>query len=370
MNNKKTAYLTFHPQLNRLGKNKELTAGLSVALQIGRTVWVANDETISLEKLTLQEADDEGNFILTEHIQYPLNDFLPLPVPPSNNWKGEQKIEEADIEGLDYDDGYLWLVGSHSLKRKKADKKDTNDNFKALAKVSCDGNRFLLARIPLANDGNTYQLKINDNDGDKRRTAALLQGNEKTNDLIDELRKDEHLKMFLDIPGKDNGFDIEGLAVAGESVFLGLRGPVLRGWAVVLQLELDEDTKEENTQLKIKSIQKHFLDLSGLGIRDLSKHGDDLLVLAGPTMVLDGPVTIFRWKNATQLKKESITFRDDLQNVMDVPYGKGEDYAEGISLFTPDLNTAPQSILVVYDSAAKSRLFGESGVKADIFPLL
>src|SRR5918999_1164596 len=30
----------------------------------------------------------------------------------------------------------------------------------------------------------------------------------------------------------DQEIDIEGLAVSGERVFLGLRGPVLRGWAV------------------------------------------------------------------------------------------------------------------------------------------
>ena len=60
----------------------------------------------------------------------------------------------------------------------------------------------------------------------------------KGNDLTEALRGDEHLGSFLAIPGKDNGFDIEGLAVAGERLFIGLRGPVLRGWAVILEVEL------------------------------------------------------------------------------------------------------------------------------------
>lgn len=42
--------------------------------------------------------------------------------------------------------------------------------------------------------------------------------------------------------------------------------------------------------------RKHLLDLDGLGVRDLCPHSDDLLVLAGPTMDLDGPVRLFRWR--------------------------------------------------------------------------
>ena len=40
------------------------------------------------------------------------------------------------------------------------------------------------------------------------------------------------------IPGKDNGIDCEGLAVAGDRVFIGLRGPVLRGWAMIIELQV------------------------------------------------------------------------------------------------------------------------------------
>ena len=36
-------------------------------------------------------------------------------------------------------------------------------------------------------------------------------------------------KSVEGIPSNDNGFDVEGLAVSGNRVFLGLRGPVLAG---------------------------------------------------------------------------------------------------------------------------------------------
>ena len=67
-------------------------------------------------------------------------------------------------------------------------------------------------------------------------TAASLEKMNGHNQLIEALAEDEHLGPFLQmgLPSKDNGFDIEGLAVQGNQVFLGLRGPVLRGWAIIL----------------------------------------------------------------------------------------------------------------------------------------
>jgi len=65
--------------------------------------------------------------------------------------------------------------------------------------------------------------------------------------LTEALRGDQHLGLFIVIPGKDNGFDIEGLAGAGKRLFIGLRGPVLRGWAVILEVELKEDIEQPFT---------------------------------------------------------------------------------------------------------------------------
>lgn len=80
-------------------------------------------------------------------------------------------------------------------------------------------------------------------DGTKRR-AAQLRCDDQGNDLTKALRRDGHLRSYFSIPGKDNGFDIEGLAVVGKKIFLGLRGPVLRGWAVILELALREGRKK------------------------------------------------------------------------------------------------------------------------------
>ena len=61
----------------------------------------------------------------------------------------------------------------------------------------------------------------------------------KTNLLTRALPHDPHFGPYMAIPGKDNGFDIEGLAVDGRRLLFGLRvvgrqaqfaRPVRRAW--------------------------------------------------------------------------------------------------------------------------------------------
>jgi hypothetical protein len=370
MSNPVAVYLEFDPILNRMLKKKELRHGLSAAVQIGNTLWVANDETISLERLTFKGHDNQGNYHFDQHKQFLLSNILALPVPPTADDMENARFEEADIEGLDYKDGNLWLVGSHSLKRSKITNKDAaEERLSKITKLTVDGNRYLLARIPVVKEGESYTLKKEIVEKWTKRTAVQLKGNNKGNTITKKLKKDDCLSIFFDIPGKENGFDIEGIAVTEKSIFLGMRGPVLRGWAILLEVELKKGVKKSQSELKIKNIRKHFLQLGGLGIRDLCIQASDLLILAGPTMDLDGPVKLFRWKNALDHHENNFVFEDELEVVMDIPYRKGEDHAEGISLFST-AGGAPDSILVVYDAASKSRCQGESTLRADIFPLL
>ncbi|MFA6179113.1 MAG: DUF3616 domain-containing protein [Candidatus Methylopumilus sp.] len=371
MNPTSTINLEFSPEHADVGKGKELRDGLSVALQIGDTLWVANDESVSLERLSLLK--DAGNYRYGLHKQFSLDDYLLLPVATP---KDPADMEEVDIEGLDYGSGYLWLVGSHSLKRINPTLEDGSKHAqKQLAKISADGNRYLLARIPLAEVDGSYTLMKEYGKTGEKRTAAQLHGTAQGNDLTEALKGDKHLEPFLAIPGKDNGFDIEGLAVVGERLFLGLRGPVLRGWAVILEVELEEDAKKPST-LRLRPIgpkqrlyRKHFLQLGGLGIRDLCVQGPDILILAGPTMDMDGPVTILRWVGgAATPKEECVVPAEELEHVLDVPYGQGVDHAEGMTLFSTD-DGAPRSLLIVYDSASESRQLKESTLAADFLQL-
>ena len=368
MNRMRAVLLEFDPQPNKLRKDKKLSDGLSSVVQIGPTLWVANDESLSLERLSRQSGTDDGPIRYADHQPFPLHEFLRLPVPPTEQ---DDPIEEADIEGLDEHDGYLWLVGSHSLKRGQPKKENAIEkNAERLSKLSRDGNRFLLARIPLSDDATPSLEQTTERDG-YVRTAARVAGNQKSNALIRALAGDEHLGSFLAIPGKDNGLDIEGLAVAGDRVFVGLRGPVLRGWAVILELALEEQDVGALTLKPIgpdgRSYRKHFLDLRGSGVRDLCVREDDLLILAGPALAQTGAQAVFRWPGGARPDRESLVFSQDLPTVLDIPVGVGPEQAEGIALFDGNGGDA-RSILVVYD-AAENRQRDERTVEADLFAL-
>jgi hypothetical protein len=320
---------------------------LSAVRSDGRYLWIAGDETATIERLTADEIGRPAEY--AEHVTFPLPDVIRLPGAAE---------EEVDVEGLTRVGPYLWAIGSHSSKRKKLKKEHSDAKAaKRLATVSAEPSRRVLARIAIEDD----QPVARTSDG--YRSAALGRPG-----LIDYLDDDDHLAPFLQIPGKDNGLDIEGIAAAGEpgqeSIFLGLRGPVLRGWAVILQLAPRADGDElELEKIGGERYVKHFLDVDGLGIRDLCVHGDDLLILAGPSMDLDGPVRVYRWRGAADLRAADVVHRDELIRELDLPFGEGDDHAEGIALL-PD-----NELLVVYDSPAAARLTEPGVVLADVVSL-
>jgi hypothetical protein len=323
----------------------ELRGQLSAVVQTGAHLWLASDESNSIERLSRTGAGEYAR-----HEMFSLADCLDLP-------GGEE--EEIDIEGMDFDGGYLWIVGSHGLKRRKA-KPGGNPAKQIALEVAGDGAPAPATRCQA---------------GGEERTAARLMGSDRGNLLTEVLRLDEHLAPFLAIPSKDNGFDVEGIAVRGDRVFLGLRGPVLRGWAMILELSL-ADAGAGLLRLEPlegrRPYRKHFLDLRGLGVRDLCLHRSDLLILAGPTMDLDGPAAVYRWRDALDADGDTLVARDELEEVVEVPYGTGEydaaDHPEGLSTYAAD-GGKPDHLLVVYDSPDARRLHGESGVRADLFPL-
>lgn len=363
---------TGSPLLQFQSPSDKLTDSLSAAVFAGDDLWVASDETTSVERLT---TDDGLTF--QHHKSFSLNGLINLPA------QGTAFDQEIDIEGLDFHDSHLWLIGSHSIKRKKVERTDTAPDAKLIKKlgtVEKEGNRFILARIPLLKNDQTGERELVPQSPPGTNPilkAARLTGDLTSDAITEAIRKaeggkgDTHLGRFLDIPGKDNGLDIEGLAVAGDKVFLGLRGPVLRGWAVVLELSVDS---ANSGQLALKefepgrSYRKHFLDLAGLGVRELSIQGSDLLVLAGPTMVLDGPATLYRWKDALNASSDSMVRGNKLIVEMEIPFGRGADHAEGIAIVPS--GAAASQVLVVYDSPGAERKKGVvDAVRADVFTL-
>lgn len=227
-------------------------SNLSGAAFTGDRLWVAGDEACGLDRLRL----------------------LDLPGAAG---------EEADLEGVAVADGFLWVVGSHGLKRKNA-KPDRGhaDNAKRLAKVALDGRRLLLE---IAVEGR----------GDQLRLAPL----------------------------DDSG----------------------------------------------TPVRKHFLQLDGLGVRDLHFSGDDLYILAGPTMVLNGDIRVFKWPAARPLlavNREPVRFESALTESVPLPHGRGTNRAEAICDLPPALSGGKARWLVLYDLPGADRKEDEHTVFGDL----
>lgn len=147
---------------------------------------------------------------------------------------------------------------------------------------------------------------------------------------------------------------------------------MLRGWAVLITVlpRSEPRNNKEPHRLELAPLDDdgavyrvHFLDLDGLGVRDLCREDDDLLVLAGPSMDLDGPVWIYRWHDAHAGDAPRVVRAPDLSRELELPFGEGDDHPEGISLLEG------RRLLVVYDSPAPARLIEPGTVLADIIAL-
>ncbi|WP_328808406.1 DUF3616 domain-containing protein [Nonomuraea montanisoli] len=316
--------LRFDPASREAGTHTNLSA----LLQDEAGLWVAGDETATVEHLawTGERYAGQRTFFLDDYVRLPGG-----------------REDEADIEGLALADGHLWAVGSHSLKRRRVKSKDPAKAARRLAAVVREENRFVLARMPLDPVTNAPL------------PGSVLSGRD---NVAARLADDPHLAPFLALPGKDNGFDMEGVAVDGERVYLGLRGPVLRGWAVVLEIR---PVEAGGGRLVLDGpVRKHFLDLGGLGVRDIAPYDGDLLLLTGPSMSLDGPVRVVRWRVR---HTGDLVPADELETLAALPYGVDCDHPEGLAVLRDG------RLMVVYDSPSPARITPAGGVLADVFTI-
>lgn len=339
-------------------ESKEIIEDISAAaFSDDGHLWIGSDEMLGVERLSPINYNLYG-----EHKRYLLKDYIEL----FNN------EDEIDIEGMDYAEGYLWLTGSHSTKRKKVKGKSDEKDIERLMTVTTDLNRFILARIPVIDGELVKSCAPTEN---KQLSAASLEKSGDRNILWDLLKEDEHIGPFITagIPSKENGLDIEGLAVAGDKLFLGLRGPVLRGWAIILEIETQ---LSEPGVLTLKQFtdqgekyRKHFFNLEGMGIRELCIRDEDMIILAGPSMDLEGEMRIFSWKNALKNLDNLIHSEEngDLESLFDLPFTIGSDYAEGLALYS--YLEKNDSLMIFYDSPNPKRLISDKQIFVDVFSL-
>jgi len=193
--------------------------------------------------------------------------------------------DELDLEGLAWQPPYLYAIGSHSAKRKRVNFKETNkNNLQRLQAIITEPSRHKLFQIELDKNNQPKQIK--------------------SIGLDEWITADPILEPFVQIPSKENGIDIEGIASSDEHLYIGFRGPVLRGnLATVLRFKIDHQ------KFKIKKPKLRLVNLGGLGIRDLVFSQNNLKVLAGPVNEIPRSFTIYDWDGKTQLEPLSATYQ-------------------------------------------------------------
>jgi hypothetical protein len=116
-----------------------VNTNLSAVRAEGRCLWVAGDETATLERLVADSANPLGPH--GHQRSFALADYVDLPGPSG---------DEADVEGIGRT-GALWAVGSHSLKRKKIKAKHADAKaIKQLAKVEDEPNRRIVVGMTVS----------------------------------------------------------------------------------------------------------------------------------------------------------------------------------------------------------------------------
>ncbi|NNU16549.1 DUF3616 domain-containing protein [Parvularcula sp. ZS-1/3] len=327
---------------------------ISAIAIVGNNLFAACDETASIERLTLDA--ETGTF--TDHQSFKLGDVFDLP-------DGEDG--EMDIEGLSETGGKLWIAGSHSLKRNTPDDGD----FSKLQDVAWDPNRAFLGYLPLLDDGeNVEPVGRLQRLGKQELRGRHLKFKGDRGYLRKLLKDDPLLGPYMDIPCKENGFDIEGLAAQGSSVWLGLRGPVLGGHAIIVALDV-KVTKKDMLKPRRQGGGPRYrliaLDLHGQGIRDLlyDEKDERLLILSGATTDLEALQSVYAVNDWP--RKQDVVTKQDITPVLRLPTLRGKDHAEGIGFLERD---GKRQLVVAHDAPRPDRVADEDqSLKIDLYDL-
>ena len=163
---------------------------------------------------------------------------------------------ELDVEAIHCLKDTCYILGSHSLKRKKVKGDVTQEkNRKRMLKVTMDKNRYQIFKVKLS------------------KNPTAFTSSSKSFSIHNSIKKDPLLERFLNIPSKENGIDIEALAVDQDHVYLGFRSPILRQNFVPIWVTSHHFGS---------SYELRFVDLKGHGIRDMVAVKNGILLLTGP----------------------------------------------------------------------------------------
>jgi hypothetical protein len=231
----------------------------------------------------------------------------------------DEDFGEFDGEGIAIADGYVYLTGSHSCSGKKSKYKPSS---------------YLLARFAHSSASSFL-------DGD----PAVERTWRGADMLLNSRVKDSYGKK------KGKGTNIEGLAVTGGRLYVGLRTPVGKRKAYIVSAPVAELFARGEQPLNRKSVEPISLKLGkGVGIRDLAAlESGGLLILSGPTIEQEEiPYKIWHLPPPLDAKGAGLVELATIRT--DAVAGEGSPKAESITVLQESPATKKITVLVNYDN--------------------
>lgn len=190
---------------------------------------------------------------------------------------GGDADSDPDAEAAAYDRGYFYIAGSHGLARKSGKLKNAP---------------FTVFRFKVDPQSGKPAFEVTD-----RQVPAQI---EKSTALRAAIRKAEFIGPHAEKLLGENGANIEGMAVDGERIYFGFRGPVEDGRAFILSAAVDG-----LFGIKPLEAKTHALALGAdTGIRDLARVGGGILVLSGALNSQDVTPAVWLWSPSSGALKK------------------------------------------------------------------
>jgi hypothetical protein len=234
-----------------------------------RTCLLINDENKNAQFATIQ--DDRMIVGRSVALIGKAPDSRTLGSPPDETCKEVDDFDEMDGEGVAYAEPYLYVVGSHGCSRSKG-------KFRL--------SSFILARVRVDRQGQPV-----DSAGRPLAPENFAEAVETTYRVSDWLKRaGAAAKFFAKDLESANGLNIEGIAVQGDTIWFGLRGPIVKspdkpiddmGSTFLVGGDVADLFKPGTAPSKAEP-RVIPVALEGLGIRDLALLPDKrLLLVAG-----------------------------------------------------------------------------------------
>ncbi len=237
---------------------------------------------------------------------------------------------DLDIEAIACMGRTVYLAGSHSYRRKRV-----------LTRPGEPERTYAENRIRLAatehqkRRDHVFRFELN-------AEGRLKPGSLQSINLRHILSETEHFRRLAKVPGRENGVNIEGIAVDKQgNLYIGFRSPVLRGNFVPV-LVLSDFNSYSKRELR-------FVDLDGHGIRGMATTASGkFLLIAGPVGDRNAASQIYLWDGKDMIPGTGSPGGQTSVLVRDVP-APGGSHAEGIAILSEDRKAF--HTFVVFDGA-------------------